>query len=147
MVYIIDGLLKNDSALQPDTVHADTQGQSEPVFGLAHLLGIQLMPRMRTWNKVAFYRPDPDEIYQYIDSLFTRTIDCSLIETYWQDLMQVILSIQAGKVLPSTLMQRFGSHSRQSKLYQVFAEVGRVVRTLFLLAYISNTLLTIPSPT
>jgi hypothetical protein len=61
-VYIIDGLLKNESDIQPDTVHADTQGQSEPVFGLAHLLGIQLMPRMRTWNKVAFYRPDKDEI-------------------------------------------------------------------------------------
>jgi TnpA family transposase len=36
-------------------------------------------------------------------------------------------------------MQRLGSHSRQSKLYQAFAEVGRVVRTLFLLEYISNT--------
>jgi hypothetical protein len=39
-VYILDGLLKNQSVLQPDTVHADTQGQSEVVFGLAHLLGI-----------------------------------------------------------------------------------------------------------
>lgn len=138
-VYIIDGLLKNESDIQPDTVHADTQGQSESVFGLAHLLGIQLMPRMRTWNKVAFYRPDKEEVYEHIDSLFTRTVDWPLIETHWQDLMQVILSIQAGTILPSTLMQRLGSHSRQSKLYQAFAEVGRVVRTLFLLEYISNT--------
>lgn len=138
-VYIIDGLLKNESDIQPDTVHADTQGQSEPVFGLAHLLGIQLMPRMRTWNKVAFYRPDKETKYQHIDSLFTRTINWQLIETHWQDLMQVILSIQAGTVLPSTLLQRLGSHSRQSKLYQAFREVGRVVRTMFLLKFISNT--------
>ncbi len=138
-VYIIDGLLKNESDIQPDTVHADTQGQSEPVFGLAHLLGIQLMPRMRTWNKVAFYRPDKETRYQHIDSLFTRTINWELIETHWQDLMQVILSIQAGTVLPSTLLQRLGSHSRQSKLYQAFREVGRVVRTMFLLEFISNT--------
>jgi hypothetical protein len=27
-VYILDGLLKNKSALQPDTLHADTHGQS-----------------------------------------------------------------------------------------------------------------------
>ena len=40
-VYILDGLLKNISELQPDTLHADTQGQSEPVFGLAYLLGNQ----------------------------------------------------------------------------------------------------------
>ena len=39
-VYILDALLLNTSELQPDTLHADTHGQSEPVFGLAHLLGI-----------------------------------------------------------------------------------------------------------
>jgi hypothetical protein len=56
-VYILDGLLKNKSVLQPDTVHGDTQGQSEVVFGLAHLLGIKLMPRMRNWNIVATFSP------------------------------------------------------------------------------------------
>ncbi|MBV8884045.1 MAG: Tn3 family transposase [Chroococcidiopsidaceae cyanobacterium CP_BM_RX_35] len=39
-VYILDGLLKNSSEIQPDTLHADTQGQSAPVFGLSYLLGI-----------------------------------------------------------------------------------------------------------
>jgi len=37
-VYILAGLLKNESDVQPDTIHADTQGQSTPVFGLSHLL-------------------------------------------------------------------------------------------------------------
>jgi len=55
-VYILDALLENRSDLQPDTVHADTQGQSEPVFGLAHLLGIKLFPRMCNWNDVTYYR-------------------------------------------------------------------------------------------
>src|SRR3546814_1925666 len=40
-VYILDGLLANRSDIQPDTVHGDTQAQSFPVFGLAHLLGIR----------------------------------------------------------------------------------------------------------
>ncbi|GAA2951503.1 hypothetical protein GCM10020227_18320 [Streptomyces flavovirens] len=39
--------LKNTSEVQPTTVHADTQGQSFPVFALAHLLGFDLMPRRR----------------------------------------------------------------------------------------------------
>jgi TnpA family transposase len=47
-VYIIDGLLKNTSDIQPDTIHADTQGQSLPVFGLAALLGFDLLPRIAT---------------------------------------------------------------------------------------------------
>jgi TnpA family transposase len=45
-VYILDGLLKNESDIQPDVLHADTQGQSESAFALADLLGIELMPRM-----------------------------------------------------------------------------------------------------
>lgn len=34
-VYILDGLLTNQSDIRSDTVHADTQGQSTPVFGLS----------------------------------------------------------------------------------------------------------------
>ena len=33
LVYILDGLMKYNPNLQPDTIHADTEGQSEPVFG------------------------------------------------------------------------------------------------------------------
>lgn len=137
-VYILDGLLKNRSALEADTVHADTHGQSEPVFGLAYLLGIKLFPRMRTWNDVLFYRPDKTTRYRHIDALFSKTIDWSLIETHWQDMMQVVLSIQAGKVLPSMLLRKLGSHNRQNKLFCAFRELGRVERTLFLLRYISE---------
>lgn len=137
-VYILDGLLKNQSSLQPDMLHADTHGQSEAVFGLAYLLGIKLMPRIRNWRHLTFYRPDKDATYQHIDSLFTQTINWQLIETHWQDLLQVVLSIQAGKVLPSMLLQRLNSYSRKNKLYLAFRELGRVVRTLFLLDYISD---------
>lgn len=138
-VYILDGLLKNTSILDVDTVHADTHGQSEPVFGLAHLLGIRLFPRMRTWNDTAFYRPSKKEKYQHIDALFTDAINWELIETHWQDMMQVVLSIQAGKVLPSMLLRKLSSHNRQNKLYLAFRELGRVERTLFLLRYVSES--------
>ena len=137
-VFILDGLLKNESIIQPDTIHADTQGQTLTVFGLAYLLGIDLMPRMRNWNKVDLCRPDRQSRYKHIDRLFTGVINWRLIERHWRDLVQVILSIQAGKVLPSMLLQKLGSHNKQNKLYKVFAEVGRVIRTIFLLKYLSN---------
>jgi len=119
-VYILDALLENRSDLQPDTVHADTQGQSEPVFGLAHLLGIKLFPRMRNWHDVTFYRPEQDVVYRHIDALFAKAVDWSLIETHWQDMMQVVLSIQAGKILPSTPLRKLCTHSRQNKLNRSF---------------------------
>ena len=136
--YLLDGLLKNKSTVQPKTVHADTQGQSETVFGLAHLLGVRLMPRMRNWNKVSMYRPDSDVRYAHIDSWFTRTVNWNLIEEQWQALMQVILSIHTGKLLPSWLLQKLNSDNPKNKLYQGLRELGRVLRTCFLLEYASN---------
>jgi hypothetical protein len=51
-IYILDGLLKNTSEMHADEVTGDTQAQSTVVFGLAHLLGIRLMPRIRPpWTK------------------------------------------------------------------------------------------------
>jgi TnpA family transposase len=137
-VYILDGLLKNTSDVQPDVLHADTQGQSTAVFGLAHLLGIQLMPRIRNWKALVFYRPSKDIRYKHIDTLFGEAIDWDLIETHWPDLLRVVLSIKAGTVLPSTLLRKLGSYSRKNRLYQAFRELGRVVRTVFLLRYISD---------
>ena len=137
-VYILDGLLLNASKLQPDTVHADTHGQSEPVFGLAFLLGINLFPGMRNWNDVIFHRPSRHSRYKHIDALFGGVIDWALIEAHYRDMMQVILSIQAGTVLPSMLLRKLGSHNRKNRLSKAFRELGRVVRTLFLLRYISE---------
>ena len=53
--------------------------------------------------------------------------------------MQIVLSIQAGKILPSMLLRKLGIRSRKNKLYQAFRELGRVERTMFLLQYISNS--------
>lgn len=137
-VYILDGLLKNSSDIQPDTLHADTQGQSAPVFSLAYLLDIKLMPRIRNWQEYTFFRPSKEAVYEYIDPLFKGVVDWKLIKTHWQDLMRVVLSIKAGKLMPSTILRKLGSNSRKNRLYQAFRELGQVIRTIFLLQYISD---------
>ncbi|MFE8073528.1 Tn3 family transposase, partial [Marinobacteraceae bacterium S3BR75-40.1] len=73
-VYILDGLLKNRSEIQPDTLHGDTQAQSYPVFGLAYLLGIKLMPRIRNLKELNFFRPDRRFRYRHIEDLFNGHI-------------------------------------------------------------------------
>jgi TnpA family transposase len=138
-VHILDALMKNRSTIQPDTLHADTQGQSEPVFGLCRLLGIKLMPRMRGLSDAVFYRPSKPIRYQHIDALFGDEIDWDLIATHARDMIQVVLSIQAGRVMPSMLLRKLGTYNRKSLLYRAFRELGRVERTLFLLRFISST--------
>jgi TnpA family transposase len=74
-IYILEGLLKNTSDLQPTTVHGDTQAQSTPVFGLAHLLGIKLMPRIRNWKDLTFFRPSKDVHYHYQGGVRVSRVD------------------------------------------------------------------------
>jgi TnpA family transposase len=137
-VEIIEALLKNQSDIKPDTIHADTQGQSTVVFALADLFGIKLMPRIRNWKELTFFRPTKNSKYKHIDSLFSDTIDWDLIETHWADLMQVALSIRAGKMSSSLLLRKLNNYSRKNRLYRAFQELGRAIRTQFLLEYISN---------
>ncbi|MGH3276614.1 MAG: Tn3 family transposase, partial [Streptosporangiaceae bacterium] len=107
-VYLIEGLLQQESKVRPGTVHADTQGQSFPVFALAHLFGFDLMPRIRNWKDLNFYRPSAGARYRHIDALFgepgRNVIDWDLIENHYSDLMRVVLSIQAGKISSVTLL-------------------------------------------
>ena len=53
-------------------------------------------------------------------------------------MLRVALSIKAGTIMPSTILRRLATYSRKNKLYFAFRELGRVVRTIFLLQYISD---------
>ena len=56
----------------------------------------------------------------------------------YKDFMKVVLSIQAGKILPSTLLRILTSYSSKNKLYVAFRELGRVIQTNFLLRYVTD---------
>ena len=137
-IYILDGLMANTSDIQPEIVHGDTQAQSYPVFGLAHLLGIQLMPRIRNIKDLTFFRPEPGKPYKNIQALFGDSIDWQLIGTHLYDMLRVAISIRLGKITASSILRRLGTYSRKNKLYFAFRELGKVMRTLFLLRYIDD---------
>src|SRR5690242_1952341 len=47
-------------------------------------------------------------------------------------------AIQEGKVLPSMLLRKLTTYSRKNRLYQAFHALGTVMRTCFLLTFISD---------
>jgi len=134
-IYILDGLMKNESNIQPNVLHGDTHAQSFPVFGLAYLLGIQLMPRIKKNKVLTMYQPDTSKDYKHIQEIFGEPINWKLIQTHLPDMLRVALSIKAGKLTPSAILKKLGSHSRKNKLYYAFRELGRAVRTGFMLQY------------
>ena len=52
--------------------------------------------------------------------------------------MQVVLSIRAGRLSSTLLLRRLGTESRKNNIYKAFRELGRVIRTITLLRYISE---------
>src|SRR5262245_35464053 len=76
--------------------------------------------------------------YKHIDALFSNHIDWKLIAENFDEMLKVAISIKAGKLLPSAILRRLGSYNRQNRLNRAFHELGRVVRTEFLLNWISD---------
>lgn len=138
-IYLLDGIVENDSDIQPKKVHGDSWAQSEVLFGLASLLAISIMPRIKQFKYLHYYKASSKDHYENINELFTeKPIDWELIETHYHDMLRVAISIQKGKVKASTVLRKLCSKSRKNKLYFALRELGRVERTVFLLNYIND---------
>jgi TnpA family transposase len=134
--HILDPFFQNKTDVRPDTVHSDTHGQSLAIFGLSFLLGIQLMPRIAKWKNLKIFKSDFAS-YKNIEPVFTKEkIDWELIRKHLFDMIRIAISIQEGKIMPSTILRRLGSYSRKNKLYFAFQELGKVIRSAYLLKYL-----------
>jgi len=136
--YILDALLQNISDVQPSRVHADTHGQSAAVFGLAYLLGIELMPRIRRWHMLNLYRSDNVTRYSRINSLFSGTVNWALIHEHYPQLMKLALAIQSGTFAPSAVLAKVNSYSTKNRFALALKELGNAVRTTYLLEWIMD---------
>ncbi len=97
------------------------------------------MPRIRNWKNLKLFRPTAeDEVYDHIEGLFSDEIDWELIETHYPDMLRVAMSVQTGRITPSTILNKLGTYTKKNKLFQAFRELMRVIRTKFLLKYMSD---------
>ena len=136
--FILDALLQNLSDVKPGRVHADTHGQSAAVFGLAYLLGIELMPRIRRWQELTLYRSDNATSYTKIDTLFGGTVNWTLIREHYPQFMQLALAIQSGSLAPSAVLAKVNSYSTKNRFALALKELGNAVRTTYLMEWIMD---------
>ncbi|MFM9442494.1 Tn3 family transposase [Streptomyces acidiscabies] len=81
----------------------------------------------------------------HIDSLFgeagKNVIDWDLIESQFRHLTKVAVSVREGAISSWTLLKRLRSGSHKNSTCTAFREVGRVIRTVQLLRYLSDATL------
>jgi TnpA family transposase len=138
---ILDGLLEQQTSLRPTELMSDTAGYSDVVFGLFWLLGYQFSPRLADVGEARLWRIDPDVDYGPLNGLAAHRVRTDLIATHWDDLLRVAGSLKLGTVSASDLIRSLhGSHgeTRPSTLAPAIGEVGRIAKTLYLLAYIDD---------
>ena len=136
--YILDALLQSLSDVRPNRVHADIHGQSAAVFGLAYLLGVELMPRIRRWQSLTLYRSDNTNRYSRINSLFFGAVNWALIHEHYSQFMQLALAIQSGTLAPSAVLAKVNSYSTKNRFAMALKELGNAVRTTYLLEWVKD---------
>jgi TnpA family transposase len=64
--------------------------------------------------------------------------DWKLVASEYDEMLRVALSIKTGRMLPSSILRRFGGAARSNRLARAVRELGRVIRTTFLLEYLDD---------
>ena len=137
-LFILDGLLEQETSLQPTELMSDTAGYSDIVFGLFRLLGYQFSPRLADLGETRLWRIDRQASYGALDSVARNRINVELISTNWDDLLRVAGSLKSGRVRASELLRALQGGGRPSTVARAIAELGRVAKTLYLLAYLDD---------
>ena len=137
-MYILDGLLEQQTRLRPVEIMADTAGVSDVVFGLFWLLGYQFSPRLADIGEAQFWRLDPRADYGVLNGIARSRVSTKLILRNWDDLLRVAGSLHQGTVSASELMRSLLRSKRPSTLARAIGALGRIPKTLYQLAYIDD---------
>ena len=137
-MFILDGLLEQQTRLRPLEIMSDTAGASDLVFGLFWLLGYQFSPRLADIGEATFWRLDATADYGVLNTIARSRVNTTLITRNWDDLLRVAGSLHQGTVSASELMRSILRSQRPSTLARAIAALGRIPKTLYMLSYIDD---------
>ncbi len=137
-LFLLAGLLEQQTGLQPQEIMTDTAGYSDVVFGLFWLLGYQFSPRLADIGEARFWRIDKTADYGALDGIARNQINTELIASHWDDMLRVAGSLKFGTVSALDLMRSLQRGNTPSTLSKAIGELGRISKTLYLLPYIDD---------
>jgi len=137
-IFVLEGLLEQQTGLKPIEIMTDTAGTSDMVFGLFWLLGYQFSPRLADAGESTFWRIDKEADYGVFNDLAQNCIKPGKIEQHWDDMMRIAGSLKLGTVQASELIKTLLKSDRPSSLAQAIIEAGRINKTLYLLNYVDD---------
>lgn len=136
--YVLDEILDNETELSIVEHATDTAGYTELIFALFDLLGLQFSPRIRDLKEQRLYRLNREQNYKHLEPLLRGTINSTQILNHWDDMLRLVGSLKQGWVTASLFISKLQSYPQQNALTRSLQEYGRIVKTIFILRYLSS---------
>jgi TnpA family transposase len=137
-LYVLDGLLENNTILKIREHTTDTHGFTENIFALCHLLGFYFMPRIRDLKDQQLYRVDRFVDYGVFTPLLTKTADLTIVEEQWEEMIRVALSLKQRTAPAHVVVQRLTNSFPSDRLSKAFTNLGRIIKTQYILRYLTD---------
>lgn len=132
--HVLDGLLYHGTDLDIYEHSTDTAGYTEQMFALTYLLGFKFKPRIKSSEKQQLYSFEALEVN---GKRFKKINEQIIIENF-QEIMRLVESIRCEKVKASVILRRISSYARDNSVAKALKEIGRIVKTIYLLDYFSD---------
>ena len=137
---MIEGVLHHCTEMEVDRQYVDSHGQSTIAFAFCRLLGFQLLPRLKAIHSQKLYRPETGkaDAYANLQLILTRPIDWELIRQQHDQMVKYATALRLGTAETESLLRRFTKHNVQHPTYKGLAELGKVIKTIFLCRYLHS---------
>ena len=137
-LYLLDGMQDQQTSLDIKEIMTDTAGASEIIFALFWLLGYQFSPRLADVGGARFWRIDTKADYGSLNDISNHKINEASIRKHWEDILRIAVSLKLGHVSASDLIRSLFRKNRPSGLAKALMNLGRIIKTLYLLNYIDD---------
>ncbi|WP_185962264.1 Tn3 family transposase [Palleronia caenipelagi] len=137
---MIEGVLHHGTDLDIDRQFVDTHGQSVVGFAFCHLLGFDLMPRLKgiASQKIARADKQADHRFANIEPICTaRPIDWDLIARHYDEMIRLASALKLRTADAETILRRF-TRGQTHPVFSALLELGKAVKTIFLCRYLGN---------
>ena len=118
-------------------VWADGKGNppSDPIVGM------RFCPRIRSLHRQRIYCADPARDHGVLEPVLQRgrrAVNFRLIAEQWDRIGQFYAAVPAGHATASAALQRLNRFQASNRFYAVNRELGRALKTEFVLQYMSE---------
>jgi TnpA family transposase len=137
-LHVLDALVYHQDETTIRRHHTDGGGDTDHVFGLCSLLGVQYAPRIPDLKHRRIFIFGKPSDYETLEKLIGGRINVALIRAHWSEILRIIASIRTGTVAPSMIMRQLASYQRQNGVSAALRELGKLERTLFTLDWIED---------